>query len=422
MVLAGVLAAVTCTATLGYLLRPGHTRGVATGVHPTTSAARASSPPPARTLEKAPGPALAARPPLGWDSWNRFGCDIDESLIRSTADAMVSSGMRAAGYQYVLVDDCWAAGFRDGDGRLTADPSRFPSGMAALARYVHAAGLRFGIYASAGASTCEGRPGSAGHEEVDAQTFADWGVDYLKYDYCDNNEGTRPAGRTARQRYADMGAALRSTGRPIVFAVCEWGDERPWEWATEIGAQLWRTTHDIKPDWEHITAILDEQAGLEAYAGPGGWNDPDMLEVGNGDLTRDEVRAHVTMWALLNAPLLAGNDLREMDDVTAAALLNPDVLAVDQDWAGTPGHRLGTPGDTETWTKPMSDGSTAIVLLNRRSADTTIRVTAARVGLPTAASYRVRDLWNGDQPASTGTLGGVVPAHGVLAYRVWPQL
>ena len=367
----------------------------------------------------APPPSGEAGPPMGWNSWNRFGCNINEQLIRDQADAMVKSGMREAGYTYVVVDDCWMANERDADGKLQADPTTFPSGMKALGDHIHAQGLKFGIYSSAGTQTCEGRPASRDHEEVDAQTFADWGADFLKYDYCETKAADRPQGVPAKERYEKMGAALRATGRPIVYSVVEWGDEKPWEWAYDVGGTMWRTTRDIKPNWPNITGILDQQVGLEKYARPGGWNDPDMLQVGNG-LSEDENQFHMTMWCLLNAPLMAGNDIASMDAATAATLLNRAVLDVQRDFGKGQGYRLRDDGDTEVWAKGMSDGSVAVALLNRGTSPVTVSALASEIGLPPAESYRVLDLWNGEQPATPGPLGGEVAGHGVLAYRVWP--
>ena len=254
---------------------------------------------------------LALTPPMGWNSWNYFKCDrVNEAVIRDMADAMVSSGMKDAGYEYIVIDDCWQVG-RDDEGVIVVDSEKFPSGIAALADYVHSRGLKFGIYSDAGTHTCEGRPGSKGHEEQDAATYAAWGVDYLKYDWC-NTEG-----QDEIESYTKMRDALYKAGRPIVFSICEWGYSKPWEWAGDVG-HLWRTTQDITDRWDGSrwgnqlgwTFILEQQVGLEKYAGPGHWNDPDMLEVGNDGLTINEARAHFTMWCVLAAPLITGNDLK----------------------------------------------------------------------------------------------------------------
>ncbi|MCC8242747.1 glycoside hydrolase family 27 protein [Saccharothrix luteola] len=359
-------------------------------------------------------PGLAPTPPMGWNSWNRFGCDIGERLVREIADRVVESGMRDAGYTYLNLDDCWMARERDEHGRLVPDPVKFPDGLRPVADYVHERGLKFGVYADAGSKTCAGYPGSLGHEQVDARSFAEWGVDYLKYDNCNNDDSP------AADRYGKMGRALRESGRQIVFSICEWGHERPWEgWGRQAGGHLWRTTRDITDSWASWTALLDLQVGLEEHSGPNGWNDPDMLEVGNGGMADHEDRAHFTMWALLNAPLIAGNDLRAMGAETKDVLLNRDLIAVNQDWGGKQGRRLRDDGEQEVWAKPMSDGSAAVVLFNRASTDREIGVTVAAVGLPSAAEYRVVDLWTKAEGVTTGELRARVPAHSVVAYRVW---
>jgi len=328
---------------------------------------------------------LAPTPPMGWNSWNKFACNIDERLIRETADAMVASGMRDAGYQFVNIDDCWEAPTRNAQGDLVADSSRFPSGLKALADAVHARGLKIGIYSSAGTGTCQRRPASLDHEAADARKFAEWGIDYLKYDNC-NNEN-----RPALERYRAMGEALKATGRPIVYSLCEWGQNRPWEWARSVGGQLWRTTGDISDRWSSVLKILDQQVGLEPYSGPNAWNDPDMLEVGNGRMTNREYIAHFSLWALLNAPLIAGNDLRSMSDSTRLTLTNREVIAVNQDWGGMQGHKARDDGEQEVWMKPMSSGDAAVVLLNRDTATVRLGVTAREIGLA-AGALRVRDL------------------------------
>ncbi|HEX8848782.1 MAG TPA: alginate lyase family protein, partial [Gemmatimonadaceae bacterium] len=354
---------------------------------------------------------LAATPPMGWNSWNRFHCDIDERLIREMADAMVASGMRDAGYVYLNIDDCWEAPSRDASGNLAVDSTRFPGGMKALADYVHARGLKLGIYSSAGTLTCQKRPASLDHEAADARTFAAWGIDYLKYDNC-NNEN-----RPAVQRYTAMGDAIRATGRPMVYSLCEWGQNRPWEWGRAAGAQLWRTTGDISDRWASVMRLLDRQVGLERYSGPNAWNDPDMLEVGNGRMTDDEYVAHFSLWALLNAPLIAGNDLRTMSEGTKRILMNREVIAVNQDWGGTQGSKLRDDGQQEVWMKPMSDGARAVVLLNRDTAAVSIAVTTAELGLG-AGPHVARDLWARREGVVRGTLRATVPGHGAAMYLV----
>ncbi len=268
-------------------------------------------------VNKAPN-GLALTPPMGWNSWNKFGCNINEQIVRDSADAIVASGMRDAGYQYVVIDDCWH-GPRDANGFITADPQKFPSGIKALADYVHSKGLKFGIYSDAGRLTCGGRPGSQGHEYQDALTYARWGADYLKYDWCNTGD------RNAQEAYALMADALRASGRDIVFSMCEWGTAKPWLWAKNIG-NLWRTTGDISDDfstkqkghdWEHpMLQLLDLNEPLWPFAGPGHWNDADMLEVGNGGMTPAEYRSHFSLWAMMASPLMAGNDIAHMDATT----------------------------------------------------------------------------------------------------------
>jgi len=361
---------------------------------------------------------------MGWNSWNKFGCDIDEQLIRDIADAMVSTGMRDAGYIYLNIDDCWMASQRDANGRLQVNSERFPSGMKALADYVHSKGLKIGIYSSAGTMTCQRLPASLDHEEQDAKSFASWGIDYLKYDNCYNQ------GRDAVERYTKMKEALAATGRPIVFSICEWGSNRPWLWAPEIG-NLWRTTGDIRDDWDRMMYILDQQVGLAKYAHPGAWNDPDMLEVGNGGMTTTEYQTHFSMWCMLAAPLLAGNDLRAMSNETKSILLNKEVIAIDQDPAGIQGYKVRDDGDQEVWVKPLANGDRAVALLNRGMTRVFMSVEAADVGLPKADRYQVRDLWHqgrqgfgGRMPQREQVTGGRIDAgvapHGVALYRVHP--
>jgi alpha-galactosidase len=357
---------------------------------------------------------LALTPPMGWNSWNKYHCDISDATIRKQADAMVSSGMKAAGYSYVLVDDCWH-GQRDAAGNIEPDPLRFPWGIKALADYVHAQGLKFGIYSDAGDKTCENKPGSRGHEYQDALQYAAWGVDYLKYDWC-NSESL-----DVRAAYATMSDALRATGRQIVYSICEWGSHQPWEWAASVGGNLWRTTVDIDDTWSDMVAILDRQVGLGGFAGPGHWNDPDMLEIGNGGMTEDEYRAHFSLWAILAAPLIAGNDLSTMNRVTAAILTNREVIAVDQDALGIEGRRAVKSADTEIWVKPMVGGSQAVVLLNRSAGSRTIRLDWSALNLPTYLTVDVRNLWSGmDEPHATGSLTANVAPHAVVMLKVTP--
>jgi alpha-galactosidase len=365
--------------------------------------------------------ALAPTPPMGWNSWNKFGCDVSERLIRETADAMVASGMKDAGYQYVVIDDCWQVG-RDSVGNILVDAERFPSGMKALADYVHGRGLKFGLYSDAGTKTCQGRPGSRGHEYQDARTYAAWGVDYLKYDWC--SHGTQ----NAEASYRLMRDALDASGRLIVFSICEWGSNKPWLWAGGIG-HLWRTTGDIQDCWDckrdwggyGVVHILDLQVGLESYAGPGRWNDPDMLEVGNGGLTLEENRAHFSLWAILAAPLMAGNDLRSMTPEIRDILTNREVIGVNQDPLGRQGRKVRDDGDVEIWARELADGSRAVVLLNRDTVVTPVTVAWPEIGYTAGLTATVRDLWaQRDAGKPRGAYTATVPGHGAVMVRVTP--
>lgn len=379
---------------------------------------------------------LADTPPMGWSSWNKFACNVDEGMIREIADALVASGLADAGYVYINIDDCWHAAERDADGFPQCDPERFPSGMKALADYVHAKGLKLGIYSDAGCKTCALRFGSLGHEYQDALQYARWGIDYLKYDWC-NSENINPVGA-----YTLMRDALRAAGRPILFSICEWGTNKPWEWAQEVG-HLWRTTGDIglafsdpadfKVDWRPRTVLenLDSNAGLRRHAGPGHWNDPDMLEVGNG-MPVNQDRAHFTMWCMMAAPLILGNDVRTMSDETAAILLDREVIAIDQDSLGVQGLRYETDNGLEVWFKPLAGGDWAFCLLNRtleprrylidwqRFNFTDVEVSQRSTDFDKIV-YEGRDLWFGGKPFRTNRVREVVvPAEDVVLYRLTP--
>lgn len=311
---------------------------------------------------------LAKTPPMGWSSWNKFHEDIDETKIKTIADALVSSGLRDAGYIYVNIDDCWHAPTRDKDGFPQSDPKRFPSGIKALADYMHERGLKLGIYSDAGYKTCAGEFGSAGHEFQDALQYARWEVDYLKYDWCNTPNFN------SENAYKMMSSALREAGRPILFSICEWGTTQPWKWAKDVG-HMWRTTQDIEPVFSDttqisniwnlaVTEILDKNAVLREYAGPGHWNDPDMLEIGNG-LTENQERAHFSLWAMMAAPLILGNDVRDMNPHTLSVLMNKDVIAVDQDPLGIQGFRILQDDGIEIWWKPLTDNNWALCIFNR---------------------------------------------------------
>lgn len=353
---------------------------------------------------------LAATPPMGWNSWNHFANRIDDQIVRTEADAMVSSGMKAAGYEYIVIDDTWA-GQRDANGNIQPN-SKFPD-MKALADYVHSKGLKLGIYSGPGPRTCAGYEGSLGHEEQDAQTYANWGIDYLKYDWC------QPPASVEQMEaaYTKMHDALLKTGRPIVFSLCEYGWHKVWEWGASVGGNLWRTTGDISDRYYSMAEIGFDQNGLEKYAGPGHWNDPDMLEVGNGGMSEDEYRTHMSLWAILAAPLMAGNDLTQMTPYTVALLTNPDVIAVDQDPAGKQGYRVAQEGPFEVWMKPMADGSKVVGLFNRQRTTEQMTVNFSDIGISGSAS--VRDLWlHNDLGTFTGKFSAYVPMHGVVMVRI----
>ncbi|HJP94914.1 MAG TPA: alpha-galactosidase [Pyrinomonadaceae bacterium] len=364
---------------------------------------------------------LAKTPPMGWNSWNKFGCNVSEKLIKEMADAMVTSGMRDAGYVYLVIDDCWQIE-RDAQGNILPDPQRFPSGMKALADYVHSKGLKFGLYSDAGTLTCQKRPGSRGYEFQDARQYAAWGVDYLKYDWCSTST------QNAQASYSIMRDALLKSGRPIVFSICEWGTAKPWLWAGDVG-NLWRTTGDIQDCWDckrdwggmGVVHILDLQDGIESHAGPGHWNDPDMLEVGNGGMTATEYRSHFSLWCILAAPLMAGNDLRSMPAEVKEILTNREVIAVDQDPLGLQGRRVKRETDREVWAKQLADGGRAVVLFNRSSQAAEISVSWTDIGYPPHLAANVRDLWaHKDLGKLTGKFSAEVPSHGVVVVTIKP--
>ena len=364
---------------------------------------------------------LAKTPPMGWNSWNKFGCNVSEDLIRQAADALVSTGMKDAGYQYIVIDDCWQVS-RDNEGNIVPDAQRFPSGVKKLADYIHSKGLKFGIYSDAGTGTCQNRPGSRGYEFQDARQYAAWGVDYLKYDWCNHST------QNSQASYAIMRDALVKSGRPIVFSLCEWGSTQPWLWAKDIG-NLWRTTGDIVPKWSTqkkddflgVVEILDLQDGLQTYAGPGHWNDPDMLEVGNPGMSPTEYRSHFVMWCILAAPLMAGNDIMHMTDDTRAILTNREMIAIDQDALGIQGHRVRKDGDLEIWSKQLSDGSRAVALLNRGAGEQKMTANWTDIGYPESLSAQVRDIWNHkDLGKKSGSFSADVPSHGVVVIKVKP--
>nr|WP_245771129.1 RICIN domain-containing protein [Actinacidiphila guanduensis] len=363
--------------------------------------------PPAAALDN----GLARTPQMGFNDWNAYGCNVSESLIESTAQAMHTDGMQAAGYTYVNIDDCWMTHSRDSAGRLVPDPAKFPDGIAGTAAYVHSLGLKLGIYEDAGTATCAGYPGSLGHETTDAQTFASWGVDYLKYDNCNNN------GVPAQSRYTAMRDALAATGRPILFSLCNWGQENVWTWGAGVG-NSWRTTGDINASFSSMLSIFHSNAGLAAYAGPGHWNDPDMLEVGNGSLTQTEARSEFSLWSEMAAPLIAGTNIASASSATLSTLTNTRVIAVDQDPLGKQGVLVSSAGGLDVLAKPLSNGDVAVALFNETGSTATISTTAGAVGKTGASSYTLTDLWSGAVSSTSGTISASVPSHGTVMYRL----
>ncbi len=355
---------------------------------------------------------LAKTPPMGWNSWNKFAGRIDDKAVREIADAMASSGMRDAGYIYVNIDDTWEAE-RDKDGNIQTN-QKFPD-MKALSDYVHSKGLKIGIYSGPGRKTCAGFEGSYGHEEQDARTWAAWGIDYLKYDWCSasavyHRDEMAPA-------YRKMALALRATGRPIIYSLCQYGLLDVGEWGEGAGGNLWRTTGDISDRWDSMARIGFGQNGREKYAGPGHWNDPDMLEIGNGGMTSTEYRTHMSLWSILAAPLLAGHDVRAMSADTKEILMNKEVIAIDQDKLGKQGVRVRQDGELEVWKKDLSDG-VAVGLFNRSAAPAKMAVNWSDIGV-SKKGPRVRDLWTHKDVEAPSEFSAEVPSHGVVLLKVY---
>lgn len=371
---------------------------------------------------------LAMTPPMGWNSWNHFHCGVTEAIVKAQAKAMVDNGMKAAGYRYVNVDDCWA-GPRDANGNITAN-SKFPD-MKGLGDYIHSLGLKFGIYSSPGPKTCAGYTGSYQHEAQDAKTYASWGVDYLKYDWCSAREVYKPSQMQAV--YRKMYEASKATGRPIVYSLCQYGMQQSWRWAPSVGGNLWRTTGDINTSWTRVAYIGFGQNGLGPFAGPGHWNDPDMLEIGNTQIRHApngrtytvglndvEGRTQMSLWCILAAPLLSGNDLTHMSPETLKILTNREVIAVDQDPKGVEGHRVRQQGPLEVWMKPLADGSVAVGLFNRGTSSAKMHVDLSHVGINGPAT--VRDLWQHQNMGTfSGSYSAEVPSHGVVMLRIKSQ-
>src|SRR5437660_722455 len=353
---------------------------------PAEGAYPARLPPP--VIHKVPYNGLAKTPPMGWNSWNKFAGRVDDATVRTIADAMVSSGMKEAGYVYINIDDTWEGG-RDAQGNILSN-KKFPD-MKALSDYVHRKGLKLGIYSSPGPNTCAGYEGSYGHEEQDAKTYAAWGIDYLKYDWC----GARNlyTDQEMQAVYQKMGDALRESGRPIVYSLCQYGRNDVWKWGPDVGGNLWRTTGDIRDAWDSMTKIGFNQDQLAPYAGPGHWNDPDMLEIGNGGMTDSEYRTHMSLWSMLAAPLIAGNDLRDMTPAIHDVLTNKEVIAIDQDPDGKQASRISRSGDQEIWARALAGGAYAVGLFNRAKDDAQLSLKWSDVGV-NGKPRKARDLWS----------------------------
>ena len=372
---------------------------------------------------------LALTPPMGWSTWNKFGCDINEELVIEMANAMVSSGMKDAGYEYIIIDDCWQVD-RDENGNIIADPEKFPSGIKALADYVHSKGLKIGLYTCSGTETCMKRPGSRGYEFQDARTYASWGIDYVKSDWCNHGK------QSAEASYTTMRDALYKAGRPVVFSICEWGSSKPWEWGKDVG-HLWRTTGDIhnsfdgKNNWGAlgIMPMVDRQVDIRGYSGPEHWNDLDFMQIGNGVLTQNENRVHFSMWCILSAPLMAGNDLRNMKPEIMEILTNDEVIAVNQDPLGIPGLRWEDYGYFEIWFKPMKNGDIIICFLNRDDQSFNLvydlkgkEIVDNNFGwkkYQIDGCYKIRDLWEHKDIGTTDeTIVATIPGHDILMLRL----
>ncbi|MFD0716666.1 NPCBM/NEW2 domain-containing protein [Paenibacillus sp. GCM10027626] len=361
---------------------------------------------------------LAETPPMGWNGWNAFSCNVDADLVKETAKKIVESGMKEAGYQYVNIDDCWMLDHRDENGNLIPNPEKFPNGMKEVADYVHSLGLKIGIYASAGTTTCANYPGSLNHEKQDAQSFAEWGIDYLKYDNCGD-----PLDQALQERYSKMRDALADTGRDIVFSMSVGGSEDPWEWGKQVG-NLWRTTGDISDSYVRMLVHFLKNVELYPYAGPGYWNDPDMLEIGNGGKNLEEYRTEFSLWSVMAAPLLSGTDLLNAPQEILDIYANREVTAVNQDPIGIQGHPIKQLNDGNfVLLKPMANGDKAVLFFNSTDNASTIEISLSQLGIPASAdnkTYTVRDLWAHETATATEKISASVPSHGIMMYRISP--
>lgn len=362
---------------------------------------------------------LAPTPPMGWNSWNAFGLEINSKIVKSVADSFTTKGLKAAGYEYIVIDDGWQIG-RDKNGKIIADSTRFPEGIKYIADYVHSKGLKFGIYTCCGTKTCGGRPGSYGYEEIDAKTYAEWGVDFIKEDWCFTD------GLTTRAQYKKMSEAIKKTGRHMLLSLCEWGTSSPWEWANGVSA-MWRTTNDIQDCFDCVRSwggmgwvkIMDKNAGLAPYAGPGHWNDPDMLEVGNQALNPTECKSHFVMWCMMASPLIAGNNISTMNNTIRDILTAPEIIAIDQDPLGVQGIRVRNENGLQVWEKPLKDGSIAVALLNVTAAPANMYATLEEIGLKKGVTSTVRDLWNRKNlPSIKDTFKTQVASHDVVVIKI----
>lgn len=397
----------------------GTARGLAEKV--TEAATQPPKLMPLPALKDVPDNGLARTPPMGWNSWNKFAEKVDDASVRAMADAMVATGMSKVGYVYINIDDTWELG-RDAGGNLIPN-KKFPD-MRALADYVHSKGLKIGIYSSPGPKTCAGYEGSYGHVRQDAATFAAWGIDYLKYDLCTDLDVYKDDAPTLQAIYQEMGEALQATHRPIVYSLCEYGRARVWAgWGEKSGGNLWRTTGDIEDRWESMDKIGFSQIKLAGYAKPGHWNDPDMLEIGNGGMTADEYRTHMSLWSLLSAPLIAGNDLLTMTDETKSILMNTEIIAIDQDAEYKPVTQVSSGADIEVLMRPLHDGSVAVGLFNRSAETTTAKFSLSSLSASfNGRTLRVRDLWKHVDVTMEGdAITTSVPKHGVEMLRIYPR-